>query len=307
MNDTTEYANSIFEQPWWLDIVAPGHWQEIWSKDKAGNVLARMVIVKSGRKIYMPKLTQTLGVWMQDSIRNDYGAEKRIYLDLFEQIKEYKRVLIHLSPENRYVLPFRWAGYTIEPKFTYRITDLTDLDALYSGFNKTAKKNIKSARNKVTISDELDVQELWEMLNKTFEVQNRKNPMSKELVFYIVEECEKRGSGKYYSAKDREGNVHSCAYFVYDEKVCYYLLGATDSKYRSSGAQSLVLWEGIQFASQHSRVFDFEGSMVEGIENFFRQFNSQCTTYYEVRKQSIISEMMLQLKPKIKKLIGYKV
>ena len=28
MLNTTPYANSVFEQPWWLDIVAPGRWGE---------------------------------------------------------------------------------------------------------------------------------------------------------------------------------------------------------------------------------------------------------------------------------------
>ena len=159
----------------------------------------------------------------------------------------------------------------------------------------------------MTISTELDFSELWEMLNKTFESQNRKNPMHRDLVRDIVLKCEEQNHGRYVCAKDPDGNVHSCAYFVYDEKVCYYLLGATDSEYRSSGAQSLVIWEGIKFAAEHSKRFDFEGSMIEGIENFFRQFNNQCCTYYEVRKQPLVEEIKLLMKPKIKKIIGYKI
>lgn len=27
--NTTPYANSVFEQPWWLDIVVPGLWDEV--------------------------------------------------------------------------------------------------------------------------------------------------------------------------------------------------------------------------------------------------------------------------------------
>jgi lipid II:glycine glycyltransferase (peptidoglycan interpeptide bridge formation enzyme) len=145
------------------------------------------------------------------------------------------------------------------------------------------------------------------MLDVTFAAQKRKNPMDKELIRRIVETCEAAGHGKYLEARDPEGNVHSCAYFVYDEQVCYYLLGASDSRFRSSGAQSLVLWEGIQFAAQHSKVFDFEGSMVEGIENFFRQFGGVCTPYYEIRKSTFLDEVLLAAKPRVKRLIGYKV
>jgi len=304
--NVTPYANSLFEQPWWLDIVAPGQWNEAVVKD-GDTVIARMPYVLNGNRIEMPSLTQNLGIWMSQETQADYGAQKKAIFDLFGQLPACKSVSIALNPCNTYILPFRWLDYRMEPCFTYRLNDLSNCEALYQTFNKTAKKNIKSARNKVTVSDQTDVDTLWCLLDKTFEAQNRKNPMDKDLVYRIVKTCEETGHGKYFEAKDPEGNVHSCAYFVYDEEVCYYLLGASDSRFRNSGAQSLILWEGIQFAAQHSKVFDFEGSMVEGIENFFRQFGGVCTPYYHLAKQSFVGELLQILKPRVKRLLGYKI
>ena len=48
MLNTTPYANSVFEQPWWLDIVAPGQWHEVFVKDKQDHVVARMPYVSDG-------------------------------------------------------------------------------------------------------------------------------------------------------------------------------------------------------------------------------------------------------------------
>lgn len=302
----TPYANNLFEQPWWLDIVAPGQWKEITVYDKNSNITARMPYARDGNRVVMPELTQTLGVWMSPEIKADYGAQKKALHEIFGQLSDCCEISVALSPDNEYVLPMRWLGYEMEPRFTYRLTDLHDCDKLYQKFNKTAKKNIKYARNKVAISDQASPETLWDMLNKTFEAQNRKNPMSRELVMRIVQKCEEMGHGKYFEARDAEGNVHSCAYFVYDEQVCYYLLGASDNQFRSSGAQSLILWEGIQFAAAHSKIFDFEGSMVEGIENFFRQFGGVCTPYYVVSRRTILSQLLQILKPRIKRLLGYK-
>ena len=305
--NTTPYANSLFEQPWWLDIVAPGKWEEALVTDDSGTVIARMPYVRDGDRIIMPELTQTIGIWMAPELQNDYGAQKKAINGLFERFSGAHSLLQTLNPVNTYILPFRWLGYRMEPRFTYRLTDLSDCDKLYQSFGKTAKKNIKYARNKPVLSDETSVETLLRLLDKTFEAQGRKNPISKELVKRIVETCERDGHGKYFEARDPEGNVHSCAYFVYDEQVCYYLLGASDSQFRSSGAQSLVLWAGIQFAAQHSKIFDFEGSMVEGIENFFRQFGGVCTPYYEIRRDTLWGEILQAAKPRIKRLLGYKI
>lgn len=302
----TPYANSLFEQPWWLDIVAPGQWKEITVCNKEGAVVARMPYVQEGKRVIMPKLTQTLGFWMSHETKADYGAQKKILYELFGQLSSFYDVSIALSPNNDYVLPLRWLHYEMKPCFSYRLTDLSDCDILYKNFNKTLKKNIKYARNKVRICDKLSPDTLWDMLNKTFQAQNRKNPISRDMVMRILHTCEETGHGKYFEARDAEGNVHSCAYFVYDEQVCYYLFGASDSRFRSSGSQSLVLWEGIQFAASHSKVFDFEGSMIEGIENFFRQFGGVCTPYYVVSRRTFLSQLIEILKPRIKQLLGYK-
>lgn len=303
---TTPYANSLFEQPWWLDAVAPGQWEEALVTDTNGSVMARMPYVKTGNRITMPPLTQNLGIWMAPEIRDDYTARKNVINEVFSRFDRCQSVRQTLSPLNDYVLPFRWLGYRMEPRFTYRLTDLSDCDRLYAAFAKNCKRHIKSAQKKLTLNHKLDMDVLWRMLNKTFEAQNRKNPMSREVVFRIVAACEKERHGQYLEARDAEGNVHSCAYFVYDDQVCYYLLGASDPAFRSSGAQSLILWEGIQFASAHSKIFDFEGSMIEGIETFFRQFGGVCTPYYEVRKLTLLEEIMEVWKPRIKRILGYK-
>lgn len=305
--NTTPYANSLFEQPWWLDIVAPGQWKEAVVKNEAGETIARMPYVLAGNRIKMPPLTQTLGIWMTPEIKREYGKQKTAINELFSQLPPCRTFEQRLSPVNDYVLPFRWLGCRIEPCFTYRLTNLSDCDRLYQSFNKTAKKNIKYARNKTAIYSETRLDALLDALDRTFEAQGRKNPMNKELIRKIVETCGASGHGKYLEARDLKGNVHSCAYFVYDEQVCYYLMGASDSRFRGSGAQSLVLWEGIQFAARHSRVFDFEGSMVEGIENFFRQFGGVCTPFYSVSRRSFLDEVALAAKPRVKRLLGYKI
>jgi hypothetical protein len=71
---------------------------------------------------------------------------------------------------------------------------------------------------------------------------------------------------------DDQGNAHAATLLVFDERSAHYLLGGADPRHRGSGAASLLVWDAIQFAAGHSKLFDFEGSMVEGIARFFRGF-----------------------------------
>jgi hypothetical protein len=80
----------------------------------------------------------------------------------------------------------------------------------------------------------------------------------------------------------------------------------SDSFYRSSGANSLLLWEAIKFASSVSKCFDFEGSNIESIEAFIKQFGGELITNYAISKQSFLNDCIELAKPRIKKVIGYK-
>ena len=312
MLNTTPYANSVFEQPWWLDIVAPGQWGEAVVME-GETVAARLPYVLQSGRIVMPTLTQTLGPWIKPEYRQfqpgntQLSKQKELIAALLGQLPRHKSFHVTFDSANEYILPYRWLGYRYETEYSYRLTDLCDTDALYAALNKTAKKNIKAARNKTTLVEQPTAKMLMDLLDKTFGAQGRKWPHDRDLTRRIIEKSVENGHGKLLVAQDGEGNLHSGAFLLYDEKVCYYLLGGSDSAFRSSGAQSLVLWESIRFASTVSKTFDFEGSNVEGIENFFRQFGGSRVINYSVIRQSFFADCMELAKPRVKRLIGYKI
>jgi hypothetical protein len=59
-------------------------------------------------------------------------------------------------------------------------------------------------------------------------------------------------------------------------------MGGGNPERRNSGATSLVLWEAIQSQPRGVEFFDFEGSMVEAIERFFRAFGARQVPYFHV-------------------------
>lgn len=307
-NNISPYTNNLFEQPWWLDIVAQNKWREAVVKEE-DEIVGRFPYYFHDGKIELPTLTQTCGMWIRNkeqSVNDALSREKKIIEGLLEQLPDFKSFKVALDSSREYFLPFLWKGFRVSPRVSYRIKDLSNIDQVYADFSKTVKKNIKSAQKKVKVVTQSDVEVLLNIMDKTFAAQGRKYPISKDIVRNIVAECDKRGNGKMYTAIDEQGNVHACSYFVFDDEVFYYLIAGSDAQYRSSGAQTLILWEAIRYAAEKSKIFDFEGSMVEGIETFFRRFGGEPVVYYEIRKQGVFGEVYEALKPKIKNILGYK-
>lgn len=311
MCETTIYANSVFEQPWWLEVVAPGMWGEVFVKEN-NEVVARLPYVMKKGSIIMPPYTQTLGPWIKPEYRcfqsgnAQLSKQKEIISGILEQLPKHKRFNMTFDSANEYILPYRWLGYRYTPYFSYRIKDLSDMEYVFSRFHKTAKKNIRRASGRTSVVEETTTDNMIMLLRKTYAIQNRQIPGGEKLVEKIINTALDKGYGKILTAIDEQGNAHASDFLLFDEKVCYDIIGGADPEYRNSGATSLIFWEAIKFAAQVSAQFDFEGSNIEGIENIFRQFGGERVINYEVIKQSFAADCMEIAKPRIKRLIGYK-
>jgi hypothetical protein len=73
-------------------------------------------------------------------------------------------------------------------------------------------------------------------------------------------------------------------YVVWDPNAAFHLLSGGDPELRTSGAGSLLMWEAIMRARAVTDVFDFEGSMLEPVERFFRAFGARQTPYIHVSR-----------------------
>jgi hypothetical protein len=305
---TSDYVNSVFEQPWWLDAVAPDTWEEILIKDKA-EIIARWPIVKKGNQVRMPMLTQTLGFWLSaDKIESDihFHERKRIINLLLDQLIKSKRISINLDSDVDYFLPMFWKKFKISPRISYRINDLSNFEKVYNRFGETIKRNIRTASKKVVIKSSYNVEILLELLDKTNWIKDKKQIISKNLIRRLYLACKAHNAAKLIYAVDADNNVYSGILFVYDKNRCYLLISCTDPKYKNSKANSLVIWEGIKFASTVSKIFDFEGSMIENIEHFFRQFGGSPSVYYNITKQSLVIEFYILLKKLLRSMISFK-
>jgi hypothetical protein len=286
----TPCANAIFQQPWWLDALAPGRWSEA-TVDRGGGVAARLPYVVRGRRrlriLTMPPLTQTLGPWLRPSD----GGTARTLSDEMQLLGELEAALPpaqgfvqHFSPTVLNALPFYWAGYRLELRYTYRLEGLRSADALWAGLRGNIRREIRKARTQLEVREDLGLDRFHAVWGKTFARQGMKPAGSLAQLERLDAACAEHDARAMLFAQDAAGRVHGVLYVVWDPNAAFHLLSGGDPELRTSGAGSLLMWEAIMRARAVTDVFDFEGSMLEPVERFFRAFGARQTPYLHVSR-----------------------
>jgi hypothetical protein len=160
------------------------------------------------------------------------------------------------------------------------------LDRVFAGFRHNTRVELRKAKRLLTVRNDLDFDSFARTWELTFARQGMRLPVSRALLERIEISCEKRGCRKMFFAEDARGRIHAAAYLIWNEDCAYYLMGGGDPELRNSGAGTLVVWDAIRFAATVSRQFDFEGSMIEPVERFFRAFGGHPVPYFSVTNLS---------------------
>jgi hypothetical protein len=114
--------------------------------------------------------------------------------------------------------------------------------------------------------------------------QNQKISYSFDLFENIYNSVYAHDSGKVFYAIDDENNLHAALLIIWDDIQAYDLISTIDPDFRNSGAVSLLIREVIGYVSTKTTRFDFEGSMIENVENSFRQFGTIQKSYFNIKK-----------------------
>ena len=287
-----EESIPIFSRDWWLDTVCgPDHWEALLA-ERNGQIQAAMPLYIPTRGIVsMPSYTQTMGPWIKPApadtkYTTELGRRQAICQQFAEELRRYPHFLQNFAYDITDWLPFYWAGYKQTTRYTYLLNLITDETEVWRNMNPNIRRNILKARDKLRLSIRrgIPVRQLLEIQEYTFKRQHLRNKSDTHVLERLVDICRKRGQGDIWGGYDQEGHLHAAAFVVWQPRSAYYIAGGGDPAYRASGAQSLVLWEAICHASSFTDRFDFEGSMLPGVERFFRGFGAIQTPYFTISK-----------------------
>lgn len=288
-----ETSIPIFSRDWWLDAVCGEENWDVALHEKGGQIVATFPYYVRKKAlsltvISMPSLTPFMGPWLRyPTSMSDYDRptyEKQTFTDLIEQLPkfDYFNQSFHYSIVNW--LPFYWKGFQQTTYYTYSIDDLTDLDAVFGRFSHSKRKNIKKAEKIVTVKFDLSAEDFYRNHEMTLQKQGKMISYSFDLFERIYGACYIQNAGRTIYAVDSEGNIHSALFVIWDERSAYDLISTIDPDFRESGSATLLIKEMIKYVAQKTERFDFEGSMIEGVEQSFRRFGTLQKPYFNLQK-----------------------
>lgn len=307
---TQEPSIHLFSQAWWLDATAGAGGWDVALVEKGDAIVAAMPYVLSKRYGFtllgQPALTQALGPWLRETGGKSSTrlAQHKDWLQaLIDQLPTFDHFTQNWHWERSNWLPFYWENFHQTTRYTYILHELGDEQVLWQGLRENIRTDIKKASNRfqLRVRDDLAIDDFLVLNRMTFGRQGMNIPYTEAFVHKLDQVCAMRKARKIFIAEDEQGRRHAGVYIVWDKNSAYYLMGGGDPELRSSGATSLCMWEAIKFASTVTRRFDFEGSMIEPVEKFFRAFGAQQTPYFSVSKTPSHTLKLAQLLRDLKK------
>lgn len=176
------------------------------------------------------------------------------------------------------IQPLIWAGFNTGVKYTYRKPLGTAPHD--EGYTSELRGHIRKALGSdLVIGHSASRDELLTVLLETAEAQGFNAPA--EALSSLLRGCEE-GWCRLATAHAGDALV-GFAFTAYNDHEAYYLLGALSRSNKLRGVQPVLLDTAMRsMKEQGVGVYDFEGSMVPGVERFFRSFGGELVPYYAI-------------------------
>lgn len=285
----------LFLQYWWMEAVCQGKaWDVALAYD--GDRLSAVLPYLYGRKLGMtyilqPQLTQYGGPLyfypdgLTESRRLDF--ENRAAQCLIAQIAQHRPafVRLHCPPSVTNWLPFFWSGYSQTTRYTYRLPDISDPERLFMNFDKEKRqRKIRRFEAVTSVRFDLDAESFADMHRRYWNDKGKADLLPRDLIVRLCNSAIGRGQGVIASLHDKEGRVLMARFVAFDANCAYSLMSAANTVLHRSGHSETLMWAMLKYLSDKTKAFDFEGSMDQGVEFFYRSFGAVQTPFFQLTK-----------------------
>lgn len=229
-----------------------------------------------------------------------YADTQKAYNILIDYLtKRFKKISVRLAPSITDIQSFVWAGFEIKLRYTYLVS-IKDIDQTYYNLDTNLKRQIKKSLNQgVTVHHHQDVVNYLDLFRGTREKEDNFRVLLTRYQHYL----KKLNSCNTMVIKNQQGEALAAIFIVWDKQRAYYLLGGYRDLQNNSNHSytAYAIWEAMKFVRLQIGLyeFDLEGSMIPGVENFFRKFGGRKVPFYQLwyeQKSGLVQKIRYLLK-----------
>jgi len=296
-------AGTVFHTTGWLTLIDPAI--EIIAVLADDNIIAGAALVKTTKhKIsgyHIPPYTQYFSpLYMHD--KGSLTEEHECIKAILEKIKDANHIDFKLPKGHQSILPYHWKGFESAVSITHIIE--ADLPAYLANLNKNKLRELKKlqsmqASGEIIVEHDIKEPELVHLLQQTSERKgfDARSAFAAKLVMKAADTFARK-----IVIRSKEHGLLAFGFFPYDNKAVYNLINASvrvkDPVLKTINL--LLLYQAIEFALNSGRTFDFEGSMLPGVESFCRLMGGKQVPVYRVQKSPSLRYSLLKAARQIK-------
>lgn len=293
-------TGTVFHQTSWLCLTTKNlEIIGVWDEDL---LIAGVALVKTRKNgvygYHIPPYTQYFSpiYYNRKSLKQSINEEHKCIDLLINTIGKQSHIDFKLPTGHHTILPYYWKGFECAVAVTHLIKNcsieeyrsrLKENDQL-----RKLKKWIKRVeQGEVVIDNDIDEKDLRQILRDT---SNKKGfDAHEDMVVKMVNESNMIDSRKIAIRSVKSG-ILAFGFFPYDNKAMHAILILSSAKPDAKDSSVLLLNVAIEYAIEKKLVFDFEGSMLKGIEFFFRKMGGEQSPVYRLQKSGSLRYSLMR-------------
>lgn len=297
---------TVFHRTKWLSMVGdPLTIHAVWKDEEMVGGVALVQSKKMGTTGYhIPPYTQYFSplYYNRNNAVQSVSEEHECLGLLLEKIGSASQIDFKLTEGHHSILPYHWKGYETSVMLTHLVKGTKE--AYLASLNKNKQRELRKLykaieAGEISVEENISQEELTELIRKTSD--RKKFDPKTDIVLKLVSRA-KEIPAKTFAIRSSEFGVVAFGFLPYDEKAMYNLVNVsvrgTNSTLRT--VNLLLINKAIEFALDNNLVFDFEGSMLPGVESFFREMGGKQVPVYRVQKSGSIKYSLLRALKQIK-------
>ena len=250
----------IYGFSWYLDVVC-NDWDALVYNDYEA-VFPLPKRKKWGvHYIYQPFFCQQLGIFSKTTL----GIES--FLDCIP--KKFKYLELNVVSSNSFV---------VKENSNYELALVKNVE---SQFSKNTLRNISKAKaSNLSLVSNISPEQHISMFNTNLSklgISQKDLDVYVRLCYILIS----NNIGKIYAVFDEFNSLVASSLVAIDGQRVYYLNGATNKHGRNVGASHWMVSEIMK--KYPKKIFDFEGSNIDGVARFYEGFGAKKTSYSSIK------------------------